>query len=102
MVKSLLSHSKFSVTPFLDLDTFLSSLSLSPQSYYLQELENNDFTSSPLFINHNQILLLLLLFVLYSTLFVNVCIKVAVTDMRYFAKRKFFGSLVPKENFGLT
>ena len=28
-------------------------------------------------------------------------LKVAVTDMRYFPKSKFFGSLVHKKNFGL-
>ena len=28
--------------------------------------------------------------------------KVALTDMRYFARSKFFGSLVPKGNFALT
>ena len=28
-------------------------------------------------------------------------IKVAATDMRYFARCKFFGSLVHKKNFGL-
>ena len=31
---------KFSVTHFLDLDTFLSSLPPSPQPYYLQEPYN--------------------------------------------------------------
>ena len=28
-------------------------------------------------------------------------LKTAVTDMRYFARSKFFKSLVAKENFGL-
>ena len=31
---------QISVTPLLDLDTFLSFLSPSPQSYYFQELQN--------------------------------------------------------------
>ena len=35
----------------------------------------------------------------YSSIFS--IIKVAATDMRYFAKSKFFGSLVHKKNFGL-
>ena len=37
----------------MDLDTFLSSLSPSPQSYYLQECRINDFTS--FLLNYNQI-----------------------------------------------
>ena len=31
----------------------------------------------------------------------NTLLKVAATDMRYFARNKFFGSLVHKKNFGL-
>ena len=39
MILSSLYHFKSFVTPFLDLDTFLSFLSPSPQSCYLLELQ---------------------------------------------------------------
>ena len=39
---------------FLDRDTFVSSLSPLPQSYYLQELQINYSISSPLLINYSQ------------------------------------------------